>query len=260
MLPPPLTRAEVRELDRIAIEEFGIPGAVLMENAGRNAAAHLLEAAGVPAAGLRIAILCGSGNNGGDGYVMARHLANAGCEVELHSTATREGLAGDAALNRGIVDRMGLVVHELLTAHQLTERSATWPGMDVLVDALLGTGFRGQVRPHMAQVIEAIDALGARDLLLARGGARIAGASGASRGGGAQRPRGPVICAVDVPSGLDCDTGQPSNATVRATYTLTLAAPKVGFSVPGADAWTGPVTCLDIGAPPEIARRLAGGA
>ena len=227
---PPLTRAQVRELDRIAAEEYAIPGALLMENAGRNAAAHLLEVAGAPASGLCVAVLCGPGNNGGDGYVMARHLANAGCQVELHSTATREGLTGDAALNRRIVDRMGLEVHELLTAHQLEARRPTWSRVDVLVDALLGTGFQGEVRPLMARVIRAINAL-----------------------------EGPRVCAVDVPSGLDCDTGQPSNATVRASYTVTLAAPKVGFSGPGAEDWTGPVTCLDIGAPPEIARRLARG-
>jgi len=227
---PPLTRAQVRDLDRIALEEFAIPGVVLMENAGRNAAAHLLEVAAAPPSGLRIALLCGPGNNGGDGYVMARHLANAGCQVELHSTATREGLAGDAALNRRIVDRMGLEVRELLTAHQLETHRPTWARADVLVDALLGTGFRGEVRPFMAQVIRAVNAL-----------------------------EGPAVCAVDVPSGLDCDTGQPSNATVRASYTVTLAAPKVGFSAPGAGDWTGPVTCLDIGAPPEIARRLARG-
>lgn len=225
----PLSRDQVRELDRIALEEYGIPGCVLMENAGRNAAAALLERAGAEPSGLRVAILCGPGNNGGDGYVMARHLANAGCRVELHSTATREGLAGDAALNRNIVDRMGLEVHELLTQHQLDERRATWPRADVIVDALLGTGFRGDVRPHLARVIEALNSVD-----------------------------GPAVCAVDLPSGLDCDSGEPSNATVRATYTLTLAAPKLGFDAPGAAAWTGPVTCLDIGAPAEIARRLAG--
>ena len=228
MQAPALTRAQVRELDRIAIEEYGLPGVALMENAGRNAAAKLLELADAPAPALRIAILCGSGNNGGDGYVMARHLANAGCHIELHSTSTREGLSGDAALNRRVVDRMGLVVHELLTAHQLEERRATWPRADVLVDALLGTGFTGQVRPHLARVVAAIAAT-----------------------------EGPAVCAVDVPSGLDCDTGQPSNATVRASYTLTFAAQKVGFAAPGAADWTGPVTCLDIGAPTEILRRLA---
>ena len=231
MQPPALTRAQVRDLDRIALEEFAIPGVVLMENAGRNAAAHVLAVAGEPAARLRIALLCGPGNNGGDGYVMARHLANAGCQVELDSTAAREGLRGDAALNRRIVEAMGLEVHELLTEHQLEQRRIPWARADVLVDALLGTGFEGLVRPHLARVIEEICAL-----------------------------EGPAVCALDVPSGLDCDTGQPSNATVRATYTVTLAAPKVGFSMPGAAQWTGPVTCLDIGAPPVIARRLAGGA
>jgi len=235
MQPPALTREQVRTLDRIAIEEYGIPGAVLMENAGAGAARLLLERAAAPAAELRVAILAGPGNNGGDGYVMARHLANAGCAVELYSTATREGLDGDAALNRRIVDRMGLVVREVLTAHQLADSRPAWRRAHVLVDALLGTGFQGQVRPHLRAVIEAVNEV-------------------SQPGSGA----GPAVCAVDLPSGLDCDTGQPSNATVRASYTLTFAAPKVGLELPAARAWTGPVSCVDIGAPAGLASRLAG--
>jgi NAD(P)H-hydrate epimerase len=211
-----LTRDQVRDVDRRAIDELGIPGALLMENAGGGAARAIL--ARVPA-GARAVVLCGPGNNGGDGYVVARHLANAGWVVELFSTATRESLAGDAALNRGICDRMGLATAEIVTAHQLDRERGRWAGADALIDGLLGTGFRGEVRPHAAEV--------------------IAAANGADAG---------LKVALDLPSGLDCDSGAPSNATFRADLTLTFVAPKVGFE--RAREWTGEVEVIGIGVDP----------
>lgn len=216
----PLTRDQLREVDRRAIEELGIPGAVLMENAGAGAARAIL--ARVQAAGQakgRVVILCGPGNNGGDGYVVARHLANAGCAVELFSTATRPSLSGDAALHRSICDRMGLETAEIVTAHQLERERARWPGADALVDALLGTGFRGEVRAHAAEVIAA-----------------------------ANEVDGPLKVALDVPSGLDCDTGASSSATFRAALTITFVAPKVGFAA--ASDQTGSVEVVGIGVDP----------
>ncbi len=211
-----LTRDQVREVDRRAIEELGIPGAVLMENAGAGAARSIL--ARVPA-GARVAVLCGPGNNGGDGYVVARHLTNAGCAVELFSTATRESLGGDAALNRGICERLGLEVTEIVTGHQLARERRRWERADALVDGLLGTGFRGQVRARAAEVIAA-----------------------------ANHCSGPLKVALDVPSGLDCDTGASSNATFRAALTITFVAPKLGFA--RAAEWTGEVEVVGIGVDP----------
>ena len=194
-----------------------------MENAGAGAARAMLER--VPA-GARVAILCGPGNNGGDGYVVARHLSNAGCRVELFSTATRESLAGDALLNRGICDRMGLKVAEIVTGHQLERERGRWDGVDALVDGLLGTGFRGQLRPHAAAVLAAANACSAS-----------------------------LRVALDVPSGLDCDTGAPSQATFRADLTITFVAPKTGFARAG--EWTGEVEVVGIGVD---AARLGAGA
>ena len=220
----PMSREQVRAVDRRAIEELGLPGLVLMENAGSGAARAVLEACAerVREPGdTSCAIVCGAGNNGGDGYVVARHLALAGARVELFSTATRESLRGDAALNRGVCERLGLAVAEIVTAHQLDRERDRWGGADVLIDGLLGTGFEGEVRPHAAEVIRA-----------------------------ANEVEGPLKVALDLPSGLDCDSGRPSNATFRADLTITFVAPKLGFGRAG--EWTGRVVVVGIGVPGTV--------
>ncbi len=211
-----LTRAQLRALDRRTIEEFGLPGIVLMENAGRGAAEVLLRL------GARgpVVICCGKGNNGGDGFVSARHLANHQLAVRVLLFCRPDELTGDAALNQRVVAKMGLplTVHAGdildLPAVQHDLANAEW-----IVDALFGTGLSGPVRPPLDRVIEAITASPAR------------------------------VLAVDIPSGLDCDTGKPLGATVRAEHTVTFAARKVGFAGPDARPWLGQVHLVDIGAP-----------
>ncbi|MEK6644840.1 MAG: NAD(P)H-hydrate epimerase [Planctomycetota bacterium] len=211
-----LTRAQVREVDRRAIEEYGIPGIVLMENAGRGAA-EIIQGR-VPKGG-SVAIVCGRGNNGGDGFVIARHLVNDGVTVHLLLTCESAQLSGDAATNYGIAERMRIPVLR-------SDWVDTLQSADVVVDALLGTGFCGNVRPPLDAVIAAINAA-----------------------------RGRII-AIDVPSGLDCDTGKPCNATVRAAETITFVARKTGFDAPGATAFTGAVHVFGIGAPREIVESI----
>lgn len=213
-----LTRAEVREVDRRAIEEFGVPGIVLMENAGRNAAMLLHERA--PAA--RLAIVCGKGNNAGDGFVIARHLANLGHDVRLLLACDPSEYRGDAAVNWRVVETMRLPVTVLATASR-EEWERALAGADWIVDALLGTGATGAPRAAIATAIEAVNAVAARDH------------SG--------------VFAVDLPSGLDCDTGEAPGACIRANLTATFVAPKVGFGRPEAARWLGEVHVLDIGAP-----------
>jgi NAD(P)H-hydrate epimerase len=218
---PSLSRDEVRAFDRRAIQELGLPGAVLMENAGRSAAEEVLALlARRGAQPGRVVLLCGAGNNGGDGYVIARHLAIRGVQVELWSSVGPDRLAGDAALNRRVVEALGLEPLSLEGPGAIERAASSWDGADVLVDALLGTGFRGQVRAPLDALIVAAGR--------ARVGARLA---------------------VDLPSGLDCDTGQPSNATLRADVTVTFVARKRGFDHPGAAAWTGRVVVAGIGVP-----------
>ena len=226
-----LTRDQVRKVDELASRELGIPSIVLMENAGRNAA-EIVRARFGPSGPIgkgRIVVFAGQGNNGGDGFVVARHLANAGSAVDVWLCGEREALTFDAGMNLRILERMGMKIGEVKTADAVAAAAATIGAEDVVVDALLGTGFRGNVREPIATVIAAID-----------------------------RSKRRAIVAIDLPSGLDCDSGQPSNATVRANLTVTFVAPKVGFAAAGASAFTGEVVVADIGAPPSLIERVRG--
>ena len=217
----PLTRAEVRDVDRRAIKEFGLPGIVLMENAGRNAAALLHERA--PLA--RVVIACGKGNNAGDGFVMARHLTNLGHHMRLLLACDPAEYRGDAAINWGVVEKAGIVATVLATASR-EEWERALAGADWIVDALLGTGATGAPRGAIATAIEAVNAIAARE---------HAGVFG-----------------VDLPSGLDCDTGLAPGVCVRANVTGTFVARKVGFDQPAAAQWLGEVHVLDIGVPSQL--------
>lgn len=217
-----MTRQAVREIDRAAIEDYGMPGVILMENAGRGAAQAILEMLEDPASA-RVAVVCGAGNNGGDGFVIARHLYNQRVDVTLYLAVDGEKLKGDARVNHDIACRMGLPMRPLRSAEQLDDAAGHLSTCAVIVDALLGTGFSGSVRAPFDAIIERINDL-----------------------------RGPKVVAVDVPSGLDCDTGQPSNATVRADVTATFVAPKIGFSKPGAGDYVGRVVTIDIGVPRDL--------
>lgn len=205
----PLTRAATRELDRRASEEVGIPSLVLMENAGRNAADVLHR---LNPLRMRVAVVCGPGNNGGDGCVMARHLDRLGVPVTIRLMGDPAALRGDAAVNWQIVDRMGLIA------------SPGWnfDGYGWIVDALFGTGLSRAIGPPYDSVVAAINAAGKQ------------------------------IFAVDIPSGLDCDTGSPLGPTVRAHHTVTFVGLKEGFVNPSSRPYVGEVHFADIGAPRRL--------
>lgn len=230
-----LTRAQAREVDRRAAEELRIPGIVLMENAGINATdvvTGMLEARG----GDAVAIVCGGGNNGGDGYVVARHLTNAGRRAVVFSAADPATLRGDAATNHAICQAMGVPVLRIDGEQSLAEHAPKLALADVVVDALLGTGFEADrgLRPHAASVVSAINRAG-------------------------QAAPGPLVLAIDVPSGLDCDTGQPADPTVHADATVTFLAPKRGFTAEPARRVLGEVFVVGIGTPPALTRQVADG-
>jgi NAD(P)H-hydrate epimerase len=212
----PLSREEVRAIDRRATEEFGVPGVVLMENAGRGAA-ELLVALGVRGRGV---VCCGKGNNGGDGLVVARHLDNRRVPVRVLLFCRPEELTGDAGVNCRIASRSGLPLTVYAQAPpDMAALRGELAAAEWVVDALFGTGLSGPVRPPFDQVITAVNESAAR------------------------------VFAVDIPSGLDCDTGRPLGATVRAHHTATFVAPKKGFAEPAAREWLGKVHVIDIGAP-----------
>jgi NAD(P)H-hydrate epimerase len=218
----PLSRDEVRGIDTRAAQELGMPTVILMENAGRGAAAWIRER-GIPAQS-RGLILCGPGNNGGDGGVVARHLDLWGYSVGVVWFARADRLRGDAAVQFQILARAGFNQtcwddEQAITPERL---DALLAGADWVVDALLGTGLTRPVEGTLRAIIEAVNRSGK-----------------------------PVL-ALDLPSGLDADTGRPLGAAVRAQATATFVAPKLGFAAPGADAYTGIVAVVDIGVPRAI--------
>jgi NAD(P)H-hydrate epimerase len=238
-----LTRADLRTVDRIAVEVYEIPSAVLMENAGRGAAECMLalwsevesarNAARALSPSRSVAIFCGPGNNGGDGGVVARHLANEGVHVDVFVTESADTLRGDALLQRRILERMRLPLHDVSSHAAIARAEIALAGAEVLVDALLGTGFHGDVRPKIARVIEWLNS--ERERRLAR------------------------VVALDLPSGLDCDSGETAHPTVSADLTVTFAARKIGFDSPTARAVLGEVRVVPIGVPLEILERVRTG-
>ncbi len=216
-----LTREQVRNLDRIAVERFAIPSIVLMENAGRGATDHLFRRIPAMGASPSVAVVAGRGNNGGDGFVVARHLAIRGVSVQIFILGDPAAFCGpgDAGTNFAIVERMGIPVHAVTDARDLEQGLSV---ADVAVDAILGTGLAGEVRGLAAACIDVLNT--------------------------APRLQGAVY-ALDIPSGLDCDTGLPLGRAVRAAATATFAAMKTGLARERAAEYTGVVDVLDIGAP-----------
>jgi NAD(P)H-hydrate epimerase len=218
-----LNCAQARRIDQIAIERFGLSGLVLMENAGRGAADVLCQLGiGQLGIGGPIAICCGKGNNGGDGFVIARHLALRGHAVRVALFAPPDEVAGDAAVNLRILRLAGQAIETFVETPEPGRLAAFLNGSAWIVDALLGTGARGEPSMLFAAAIEAANACPTPKL------------------------------AVDLPSGLDCDTGEPARSTIRAAHTCTFVAPKIGFARLAAKAFLGQVHVLDIGAPRQV--------
>ena len=216
MTSPVLSCAEVRALEERAIRELGLPSLVLMENAGRNLA-ELLSSLGVNG---KVVACCGKGNNGGDGLVLARHLDNRRLDVRVLLFGRPEELTPDAALNWQVLTRAGISVEVYAGESPDLDRvrdelkNAEW-----IVDGLFGTGLRGPLRAPFDDIVGLINGSTAR------------------------------VLAVDIPSGLDGDTGRPLGPTVRAQHTGTFLAVKAGFVQPESREWTGEVHLIDIGLP-----------
>ncbi|MBT7619066.1 MAG: NAD(P)H-hydrate dehydratase [Calditrichaeota bacterium] len=216
---PVATSKQMRECDRITIEEIGIPGLVLMENASRAVAIQAMEIFGGSATGKHVVVYCGKGNNGGDGFAVARYLKNAGAVVDVFLLGEIADLKGDALRNCQFFQKISGKVIELSLNSDLPNLSND---VDLIIDALLGTGFQGEVRDLFALVIAGMNNISA-----------------------------PVI-AVDMPSGVDADSGLAAAHAVQANATVTFGLMKRGLLLSPGRELAGEVIAADIGIPPEV--------
>jgi len=216
-----LTSSQMKEIDRIAIEEIGIPGAILMENAGLQVTAVLRDELGVEA-GMKVVVVAGRGNNGGDGLVVARHLHNQGVDCPVLLVGSLAEVKGDAALNLQIARKTGVQINEI-------KNEATWDGAKkilsdtpIIVDALFGTGLTSPLQGLYEKVVRDINESGA------------------------------FVVSVDIPSGLSSDTFELIGPCIRADLTVTLGAPKIPHIFPPAEEYVGELVVADISLPPFL--------
>ena len=230
-----LSAAQMRAVDAGLVARTGLPSLILMENAGRGVAEEILRRRpGLRAGGRAVCVAAGPGNNGGDGFVIARHLATAGVTVRVALAAARAKLTGDAAAMLRALDALDAVGVTDLSSAGRADWDEALAGAAVLVDALLGTGVRDDVGGTLAVAIAAINSCGPAP----------------SPASAAAPASAPMIVAVDIPSGLDADTGRPHGQSVRAELTVTMAARKLGLAVTS-DAGAGEVVVVGLGAPIE---------
>ncbi|MEK6571016.1 MAG: NAD(P)H-hydrate epimerase, partial [Bacteroidota bacterium] len=221
------TAREMQECDRAGIVKYRIPSVVLMENAGRSVADVIGKEFG-SVSGKRVYVLCGKGNNGGDGLVVARHLYNRGATVKVFLTGKRGDLKGDPKTNMEVLEELlkwekgaPLQVFESTTAKSLKRH----PEPDILVDALFGTGFSGAVKGEYEKIINWINEVGGK------------------------------VMAVDIPSGVNADNGQVGNVAVHATTTVTMGLRKTGLMVYRGRECAGRISIADIGIPKIVYER-----
>ncbi|MFL6198090.1 MAG: NAD(P)H-hydrate dehydratase [Thermoanaerobaculia bacterium] len=214
-----LSAEAMREVDRCAIEELGIPSLVLMENAAIGVADAIGE---VYEEAESAAIFCGPGNNGGDGLAIARHLAVRGYDVQVFLVAGARGMRGDAEVQLGICRRQGLAIQEVADEDGVVEALEEAREADLIVDALFGTGLSKPLEGMLADLVQ-----GLNDLPLPR-------------------------VAVDLPSGLNGSKAEPLGPHVEADLTVTFAAPKIAHVFPPASDSVGELVVTDLGIPPEL--------
>jgi len=216
-----LTADQMRHLDERTIQELGLPSAVLMENAGRTTYQILRRE--FPDLAGPVVVVAGRGNNGGDGLVVARYLANDGFPVLVLLLAETVNLHGDARINLEVAQKLGILIHEVTSTEALLDQEAALRGAALVVDAILGTGLNAEVRGLYRQAIELIN-------------------------------DGPTpVLAVDIPSGLSADSGQILGSAVRADVTVTYGWPKRGQILPPGRELVGRLWRVDISIPPAFA-------
>jgi len=222
-----LNSAQMKEADRRTISDIGIPALVLMENAGRQAVAAM-EAMYSDLSERQVAILCGRGNNGGDGFVVARTLVQRGVDVSVFLIGRVAEVRGDARTNLEILGRLGITVVEIADSQAWELHFSEVSDCTLIVDAIFGTGINAPISGLIESVIADVNASGI-----------------------------PVV-AIDLPSGLTADSPEPIGPTVDAALTVTLAAPKLSLVLPPGETLAGDIVIADIGIPSDVLEGLEG--
>lgn len=215
------TVKEMRNIDRRAVQEIGIPEVVLMENAAREVFLGLDALIG-GVLSRKICVIAGVGNNGGDAFAAARHIANAGGRPKVFVLGSTEKMTASAAVNFNVICNMGLEVFTLTEERDWDKLLVVLRTADAVVDGLLGTGFHGQLRPEAKRLIDAVNRAGLK------------------------------VLSIDVPSGVEADNGQVESAAVAAAVTVTLGAPKWGMIFAPASVYCGRLMSDGIGIPVEL--------
>ena len=213
-----LNARQMRAVDRQTIDDIGIPSIVLMENAGRQVVAAM-ESLVDDLSSRRIAVLCGTGSNGGDGFVVARTLQQRGVEVSVYVVGALADVSGDARLNLDVIGRLGLSIVELADAQAWELHGSQVTAAEVIVDAIVGTGLSRALTGLHETIVADVNASAA------------------------------TVVAIDLPSGLSADTSELPGPVLEADLTVTLAAPKVPLVLPPAEHVAGDVVIADIGIP-----------
>jgi hydroxyethylthiazole kinase-like uncharacterized protein yjeF len=222
-----LNSAQMREADRRTIDDIGIPSLVLIENAGRQAVAAM-EAMHSDLLERQVAVLCGRGNNGGDGFVVARTLAQRGVDVSVFLIGRVADVRGDARTNLEILGRLGLTVVEVADSQAWELHFSEVSDCTLIVDAIFGTGLNAPVSGLIESVVADVNASGI-----------------------------PVV-AIDLPSGLSADSAEPIGPSIEAGLTVTLAAPKLPLVLPPGETRAGDIVIADIGIPGDVLESVGG--
>lgn len=212
-----LNRKQLQQIDRLATAKYGIPSIILMENAGRAVAEETIKLLQYEQ-NQKVVVICGKGNNGGDGFVVARHLYNNNYKVNviyLGNIKDKKSRSEATDINLNIVRKLGIPMYALNRSVPRLLKSA-----DVIIDAIFGIGLTRAIQGPIKKLIAQVNSL--------------------------NKP----VLAVDIPSGLDTDTGRPLGTAIKATRTVTLGYPKTGFKNPAAKKYIGKVVVADISLPP----------
>lgn len=220
-----VTPKQMNEIDNITINRLGIPGIVLMENAAIKVVDEIIKYLG-EVLNKEILVFAGKGNNGGDAFAVARHLYNKGARVSVYITAEKKEISGDSRINLDIIEKMGIENSELCEKIEVASLSDKLRQCDIIVDGIMGTGLKGNLKGIVKELVEALN-----------------------------RSKKTII-SIDIPTGVNGETGEMSEVCIKAAGTVTFGLPKIGLMIHPGCEYTGKLIIADIGLPQSVIDKL----